>query len=141
MPRFPRGGSGSGGTEFPFDSATFTPSEYIEGSGGRSVTIQLTLDGSPISEQDIAVWLFLTDSLGEIGTGSDVDFEYLGDGSYAEVVREDELYVGFIVEADSSGEIEFEYENDNVAEDVLTVGVLLPSGGYVSEDVTLPASS
>ena len=48
MPRFPRGGSGSGGAEFAFDGATFTPGDFEAGSGAREITVTLTLDGTPV---------------------------------------------------------------------------------------------
>lgn len=55
--------TGGGGASFAFDGATFTPGEYVEWSGSRDITVELTKGGASIASGYVFADIALFSSL------------------------------------------------------------------------------
>lgn len=133
----------SGGDEvsFAFDGATFTPGEYVEESGSRTMTIELTLDGSSIDSGTVMFYIFstLTDdfSSGE-GPANLVDF--LDEVGYGYAGNTTDTY--FLIIPASGGKIEtmLTFVNEEETDSPAYYAVIpLPDGGVaVSDSFIIP---
>lgn len=50
-----------GGASFAYDGATFTPGAFVANSGGRGVSIELTLGGASITSGVLHTWVGVTE--------------------------------------------------------------------------------
>lgn len=135
----------SGGAAFAFDGATFTPGNYVAGSGVRTVDIELTLSGAPITVGRIG--FFLTVISGSGNTWTDGGFDV--NGTVFRFYLYDSIFAGIAclqcaIDASDGHVIAYAeiYNSTEADKDDLSVQVMLPSGFVVtSAAIVVPATT
>lgn len=128
-----------GGASFAFDGATFTPGELVAESGARTVDIELTLGGEPITSGTLQLLFTVTNADGDLDATFDVTtfaFRfYLWDGVQETVAS---LLCG-IEAVDGHVTADAELYNESERDVVNYVHVFLPDGSVVTSDaITVP---
>lgn len=128
-----------GGASFVYDGVAFTPGTFTADSGARTLEIELTLGGDPITSGIVSGWAHMTtDTVFDNNTNSKYWFDLFSEATcFITGTSVDAYWMLRFICAAATGHCKFTitFNNAEVAAVDVYVNVFLPSGGIATSEL------